>query len=152
MRQRPIPSRRIEPAASDWKHELALIDSSYGRLVYLTGLLDPNTGLYEYSASKSTKDGESVHRVLKQAHEDLFREWVSFSLQRKRDDIDSYIAGLGLIDKAQLVNAWARLTPYKFLVPAAIQGPERHKHVSDVAAILRLLQNVYGVPDQDQTA
>jgi len=52
---------------------------------------------------------------------------------------------------AELIDAWLRLTPYKKLVPASIQGPERQKNISDVEAILGLLKNVYGVayPDRD---
>jgi len=41
------------------------------------------------------------------------------------------------------------LTPYKNLVPATIQGPERQKHFSDFEVLLGLLKNVYGVASPD---
>jgi hypothetical protein len=71
--------------------------------------------------------------------------------REKKADIELYITAIGQVDKAEHIDAWLRLTPYKNLVPASIQGPERQKHVSDFEAILGLLKNVYGVayPDPD---
>ena len=85
-------------------------------------------------------------------HEEIFREWVTYTLERKKADIELYIAGIESVDAAALVDAWLRLTPYKNLVPAAIQGPERQKHISDFEAILGLLKNVYGVASPDPNA
>lgn len=140
---------RIEPSYSEWQRELFLVDTAYGRLVYLAGLINPNTGFYEHCSSKSLDRTDGVHKALKQAHEQFFREWVSYSLQRKMADVQSYIASLGAINREQLLDAWLRLTPYKYLVPPSIQGPERQKHVSDFEAILGLLRNVYGVASPD---
>ena len=87
---------------------------------------------------------------MKRRHEEIFREWVLFPLEKKMAEVRSYIAGLGPLDKVQLIDAWLRLAPYKNLVPGSVQGPERHKHVSDFEAILGLLKNVYGVPAPDR--
>jgi hypothetical protein len=135
-----------------WLRDLFLIESSYGKLVYLAGLLDPNTGRYEHYGSKSAHSDADVNRVLRRCHADLFKEWSGYSLERKMADVRFYIAGLGTLDRIQLIDAWLRLTPYKNLVPAAIQGPERQKNVSDFEAILGLLRNVYGVASPDPTA
>ena len=64
-------------------------------------------------------------------------------------DVELYISSINRFDQAEIVDAWLRLTPYKNLVPAAIQGPERQKHVSDFEAILGLLKNLYGVASPD---
>ena len=82
---------------------------------------------------------------MKRHHEAIFREWVSYPLEKKKADVELYIATIDRVDKAELIDAWLRLTPYKNLVPASIRGPERQKHVSDFEAILGLLKNVYGV-------
>lgn len=132
-------ARSSDPA---WLRELSLIESSYARLVYLAGLLDLNTGQYEHSSSQGPTHETSQN--LRRWHEGAFREWVGYSLERKMADVQLYIKGLN-VDPVQLVDAWLRLTPYKNLVPAAIQGPERRKHISDFEAILGLLRNVYGV-------
>lgn len=133
-----------------WARELSYIPTSYGRMVFLAGLRNPDTGRYEYYGCPEHTSLSSVSQALKRVHEEIFREWVSYTLERKKTDIELYVNGLE-IDPALLVDAWIRLAPYKNLVPGAIQGPERQKHISDIEAILGLLKNVYGVvsPNRD---
>lgn len=136
-----------------WVKELVQIESSYGRLVYLAGLRDPDTGRYEhYADSDGASDLLSISRSLKRVHEVIFTEWVTYTLERKMADIEKYISGIDQVDRAELIDAWLRLTPYKNLVPGSIQGPERGKHISDFEAILGLLKNVYGVAYPDPNA
>lgn len=142
----------IEVADDIWIQELSLVRTYYGRLVYLAGLLDPNTGRYEYYGSTLSAPSAQTNRILKRHHEEIFREWVSYPLQAKMADIELYIAGLDSVENDELIDAWLRLTPYKNLVPASIQGPERQKHISDFEAILGLLKNVYGVASPSRGA
>lgn len=133
--------------------DLAHIETSYGRLVYLAGLRNPDTGKYEhYGATSSISGASGVSRGLKRVHEQIFNEWVSYPLERKKKDIEFYIESIAQVDRNELIDAWLRLTPYKNLVPASIQGPEREKHTSDFEAILGLLKNVYGVASPDPFA
>jgi hypothetical protein len=121
--------------------------------VYLASLRDPDTGRYEhYALTGGSSDLLIASRRLKRVHENIFTEWVSYPLERKKADIERYIAGIDQVDRAELIDAWLRLTPYKNLVPGSIQGPERQKHISDFEAILGLLKNVYGVPSPDPSA
>src|SRR5205814_9115520 len=109
-----------------WARDLSNIPTSYGRLVYLAGLRNPDTGQYEYYGSDANRR-VLASRVLKRLHEEIFKEWVGYALERKKADIEIYIAGIDQVDKTELIDAWLRLTPYKNLVPASIQGPERQK-------------------------
>ena len=149
---RPNPTS-ARPLSADalWVRELVLIQTSYGRLVYLAGLLDPDTGRYEHYGCTSDKSRDEANITLKHYHEAIFREWVSYPLGSKMADVQAYIAGIDEVNEIELIDAWLRLTPYKNLVPASIQGPERQKHLSDFEAILGLLRNVYGVapPNRD---
>lgn len=146
----PIVSDR-EVIDETWERELAEIETAYGRLVYLASLRDSNSGRYEHyaTAPDCRKRG---HTYFLRLHEAIFREWVNFTLARKKADIELYIRGLDSIDPSELIDAWLRLTPYKNLVPAAICGPDREKHISDFEAILGLLKNVYGVASPDLLA
>ncbi len=140
-----------EGSKDAWIRDLSHIQTSYGRLVYLAGLRNADTGKYEHYALSSSSRVDA-NRALKSIHESIFKEWVSYPLERKKADVEVYITGLHQVDRAELVDAWLRLTPYKNLVPASIQGPERQKHVSDFEAILGLLRNVYGVASPDPDA
>lgn len=148
---RTAPVREREWSGDLWVRDLLRIGTSYGQLVYLAGLRNPNTGRYEYYGATGNSSA-AANRGLKRHHEDIFRLWVTYPLEKKKADIDLYISGIDQVDKAELIDAWLRLTPYKNLVPAAIQGPERQKHISDFEAILGLLKNVYGVAYPDPGA
>jgi hypothetical protein len=147
-----LTDSQLTAARPRWLGDLFLIESLYGKLVYLAGLLDPNTGRYEHYGSGVTGSHVDANRVLGRWHASLFKEWSGYSLERKMADVRFYIAGLGPLDRVQFVDAWLRLRPYKNLVPAAIQGPERQKHVSDFEAILGLLRNQFGIASPGLTA
>jgi hypothetical protein len=145
----------IEAESTDglWIRDLSQIATSYGRLVYLAGLRNPDTGRYEHYGSTTGSISNLVaSRTLKRIHETIFKEWVSYPLERKKADIELYIASIDQVERAELIDAWLRLTPYKNLVPASIRGPERQRHISDFEAILGLLKNVYGVASPDRDA
>ncbi len=145
-------SHRVHDVADEiWLRTLSRIETVYGRLVYLAGLRDPNTGRYEHYGT-SPSEGLAANRSLKRIHELLFTEWVAYPLEKKMADVQTYIDGIDDLNRSELIDAWLRLTPYKNLVPASIQGPERRKHISDFEAILGLLKNVYGVASPDPTA
>src|SRR5581483_6736601 len=109
-----------EPSIDSWRGELSHIETSYGRLVYLAGLRNSDTGRYEHHGLVTSSGGDA-NRALRQVHEAMFKEWVSYSLERKKADVELYIAGIERVDRADLIDAWLRLTPYKNLVPASIQ-------------------------------
>jgi hypothetical protein len=132
--------------------ELTQIETFYGCLVYLAGLRNPDNGRYEHYAASTNSNNLVANETLRQIHEQIFKEWVSLPLERKKSDIERYINGIDQVDRSELIDAWLRLTPYKNLVPGAIQGPERQKHISDFEAILGLLRNVYGVAAPDPNA
>jgi hypothetical protein len=142
----------VEGSEALWIRDLTLIESSYGRLVYVSGLRNQDTGRYEHFGFNNSPSNLVASRTLKKIHEIIFREWVGFSLEKKKIDIEIYISGLADIERSELIDAWLRLTPYKNLVPASIPGPERHKHISDFEAILGLMKNVYGVASPDAGA
>lgn len=133
-----------------WIRDLARIGTSYGRLVYLAALRNPDNGRYEhFGFTAGSPYSLLASRHLKRLHEAIFTEWVGSSLELKKADIDLYISSIDHVDRFGLIDAWLRLTPYMNLPPATIQGPERQRHISDSETILCLLRNVYGVAPPD---
>src|SRR4051812_25484249 len=93
----------------------------FERLVYLASLRNPDNGRYEPDRS-AVSLSSAVNQDLTRWHEEVFREWVTYTLERKKTDIELYIAGIELGEPAELIDTWLRLTPYKNLVPAAMLG------------------------------
>ncbi len=76
-----------------WIRDLSHISTAYGRLVYLAGLRDPNTGRYEHYGATSESSSSEANQALKRIHETAFKQWVSYALEQKKADIEFYIAG-----------------------------------------------------------
>jgi len=107
---RTAPVREREWSGELWVRDLLRIGTSYGQLVYLAGLRNPNTGRYEYYGATGNSSAEA-NRGLKRHHEDIFRQWITYPLEKKKADIELYISGLDQVDKAELIDAWAARLP-----------------------------------------
>jgi len=138
-------------ATSDlWRNTLSQIPSVFGRLVYLASLRNPNNGSYEHHGLSLVFGEDEANRALKDSHLAVFTDWLTFNLEQQIADLDLYLAGL-FEDKRLVVETWVRLAPYQNLIPASIRGVERRLYISDLAALVELFRNVYGVaaPDPD---
>jgi hypothetical protein len=146
---------RLEPrgvlergAAADlWRRTLSQIPSIFGRLVYLCSLRDPNTGQYEHYGLAQAFGEEEADQVLRSSHEQAFSDWLCQNLEQQQADLDLYLSGLNG-NRAGIVETWARLAPYRHLVPSTARELERDLYLSDLEALLALLKNRYGVTDQ----
>jgi len=138
-------------AASDlWRNTLSQILSVFGRMVYLCSLRDANTGEYQhYGLSQIFGDEETDH-ALRESHAQAFGEWLCFTLEEQKTDLDLYLSGLDG-NRRGIVETWIRLAPYKNLPPSSAREVERHLYISDLETILALLKNEYGAggPDPD---
>lgn len=138
-------------AADLWHHTLSQIPCVFGRLVYLASLLNSNTGRYEHHGLALVFGDEDSDRTLRSSHEKAFQEWLAFSLEQQKADLELYLANLG-VDRRTILSTWIRLTPYRNLVPGSAQSPERKLFFADLEALLGLLKNEYGVVVQDPDA
>jgi hypothetical protein len=69
-----------------------------------------------------------------------FAEWVNYSLDKQRSDLEAYLDGIEK-PRADVLKSWAAIMPYKSLVPAGAGDAERYLYVSDLEIILELLRN-----------
>ena len=69
------------PASDLWRHTLSQIPTTFGRLVFLSTLRDPNTGAYAHYGFAQRVGGETADATLRQSHSQCFSEWLAFSLE-----------------------------------------------------------------------
>jgi len=134
-----------------WRRTLSQIETIFGRLVYLAGLRDNNTGRYEHHGLALIFGDEDADDALRDSHQITFAEWLSFGLEHQKADLDLYLSQFAA-RKRTTVETWLRLTPYRNLIPTRAGEPERSLYLSDFETLLELLKDEYGVAEPDPDA
>jgi len=126
-----------------WKHTLSQVPSTYGRLVYLASLRDPNSGSYRHHGlSAAFGRGESV-AALKKSHEEAFLEWLKMPLAAKNADFRAYLQSVEE-SRPAVVTYFARGTPYLSQAPDAAGRAQRRQFQMEMETLLDLLRNDSG--------
>lgn len=146
----PKPALERGPASDLWRNTLSQIPTVFGRLIYLSALRGPNSGVYEHHGLSLVFGPRAANEALRRSHEATFREWLGFSLEQQKADLDLYLTGL-VDERAAVVDTWLRLNPYRNLLPLSARTSDQELFLVDFRALLEILRNVYGVavPDRD---
>jgi len=139
------------PASDLWRHTLSQIPTTFGRLVFLSTLRDPNTGVYAHYGFAQRVGEQAADMALRQSHSQNFSEWLAFSLEEQKADLDLYLSGIDS-DKRTILDTWRRTRPYRNLIPAAAMEVERRLYNADLETLLELLMVVHGVASPDRDA
>jgi hypothetical protein len=139
------------PVSDLWRHTLSQIPTTFGRLVFLSTLRDPNTGVYAHYGFAQRVGEEAADEALRQSHLQCFSEWLAFSLEEQKADLDLYLSGIDS-DKKTILDTWIRTKPYRNLIPATAMEVERRLYHSDLETLLELLTVVHGVVSPDRGA
>lgn len=133
-----------------WRRTLCQIPSIFGRLIYLSSLRGPN-GTYEHFGFAQSYGMAVAQAAIQQSHEDAFANWLSFSLEHQKADLDLYLSDL-ISEREAVIDTWLRLTPYRNLMPASARESERRLFLSEFDALLELLrlQNRIERPDPER--
>ncbi len=138
-------------AADLWRHTLAQIPTIFGRLVYLATLRNGNTGAYEHYGLAQIFGDEEADRTLRQSHMQIFNEWLCFSLEQQKSDLEEYLSSLEGGTRTVL-GTWIRLSPYRGLVPTNAREVEKQLYTTDLETVLELLRYEYDVASPDPEA
>ena len=118
---------------------LAPIPTTLRRLVYLSSLYDENTGQYHGSRLRELRGEVEGDAVLREIHEDVFRTWLSFSLEDQHEELKEHLELLRR-KNAPGVEVWLTLAPYERLVPAQADAASRELFRSDLEFLLGMLK------------
>lgn len=132
-------------AAEMWQRTLDQVPTTFGRLVYLSSLRDPNSARYEHHGLAQIFGEAEAEQTLRESHQATFAEWLSMGLQEQKNDLERYLSSFQQVDKRTVLRTWSLLTPYRNLIPAEAGEPERQLYLSDLETILELLRNEHDV-------
>lgn len=140
------------PLAMELRRDLlSSIHTQYGRLVFLSGLRDPNSGRYEHYESVQRVGEDLCHAVLEAEHIAAYRSWLTMNLEQQRADLMLYLVTVGL-NRRQVLQTWLVTSPYRSLIPLHTQPIEQEVFLSDMSTLLALLMNEYGIAGPEGAA
>lgn len=135
-----IPLERDRAAEDVWDRTISQIPTTFGRIVYLASLRNENSGRYEHFGLARIYSGEEADRVLRTCHQEVFSDWLNYSLMQQRNDLEAYLNSID-DDRKVVLETWLDLSPYRNLIPSDATAAERRLYLSDLELILDLLRN-----------
>jgi hypothetical protein len=133
-----------------WRVTLSQIPSLLGRLVYLSSLRDPNTGLYAHFGLAQRFNAAEADAAIRASHELSFEQWLKLEVGDQREDCELYWSSL-LEDRRLVAEMWIRTESYRSLFPASASPAQRADFNAHMEILLEWLRNVYagGADDRD---
>ena len=125
-----------------WDRTLAQISSTFGKIAYLTSLRNENSGRYEHFGLAQIYSEDEADLVLRQSHEEVFREWLNYPLEPQVRDVEKYLDSIE-DERDTVLGTWLTLEPYRRLLPAGTSEAERDLYVTDLQLVLDLLRNEF---------
>ena len=143
-----MASDRQAVLAESWKRTIAGITTSLGRLAYLASLRNVNRGTYEHFGLSERVGAAEVDSLIRRSHLEAFQQWLCFSLERQKEELEEYFAGLEG-DRREILSNWLVLNPYASWVPAESRDVERKLFYTDLEMVLELIRSESGVASRD---
>jgi hypothetical protein len=131
-----------------WNRTLEQIETQFGKLAYLAGLRNDNSGRYQHYGIAQLYGEDEANRVLRSSHERVFAEWLAFPLEKQRFDLEQYLAGME-DDLRTVLATWSTLAPYEQLPPEAAGEAERMLFASDIEITLELIRRAISAQGSD---
>jgi len=89
-----------------------------------------------------------VDRLIRRSHQEIFQQWLCFSLERQKEELEAYFSELSG-DRREILSNWVHLGPYAAWVPAESRDVERKLFFTDLEMVLELIRDESGVASRD---
>jgi hypothetical protein len=143
-----LPSDRQLIIEESWRRTIGSIDTLLGRLAYLASLRNVNTGAYEHFGLAQRVGAHEVDRLIRRSHLEAFQQWLCFKLERQKEELEAYFAGLEG-DRREILSNWLVLGPYAAWVPAESRDAERKLFFGDLETVLEVIRDESAVASRD---
>ena len=143
------PDRRFgqAPAGDLWRHTLARIPTLFGRVLFLSALRNPASGVYEHPALAQMVGDEEAAETLRRSHARVFQDWLCLNLEQQKADLEEYLAETP--NPAATLADWAASAAYQSWAPPTAQDVERRLFIGDLEMLLAVLRREYGGASPD---
>lgn len=119
-----------------WETALSSLPGVFARLVFLSGLRDPNTGEYSHYGLEMPL-GREAALVIRRSHEDAFLLWLTSTLEERSRDFRRFIASSEGY-RRQVLAQWSDPARYALLVPEYAGEHERAHFLAEMCFITAL--------------
>ncbi len=96
------------PGAEIWRRQLLQIPTVFGRLNYLSALRDDATGRYWHPELTDLLGSEAADRALRHSHHQVFSQWIGYSLEEQKADLEEYLRTQAEEDLIRVIARWFR--------------------------------------------
>jgi len=117
---------------------LAVINSDFGRLYYVSSLKDPGTGRYEHDGLKEIYSENSVQSALAQCHEELFSRILESPLREQECDVRECLETAG-DNFWTVIETWRESKFFRTLCPDGLPDYLSDLFCSNMGALLAVL-------------
>jgi len=131
------------PSAELWSRTLLQIPSAFGRMVYLASLRDPNSGQYQHFGFSQRFSEREADKTIRRSHNNIFMDWLCFSLEQQRIDLEKYLDSLSE-DRRTILANWLEWPPFMNWIPAQSRPADRELFRSDLEIVLELIRQDSG--------
>ena len=129
-----------------WRRTVSTIGTLLGRLSYVSSLR--NAGIYEHFGLAERAGASEADRLIRRTHLDVFHQWLCFSLERQKEELEAYFSALEG-DRREILANWLVLGPYAAWVPAESRDVERKLFYGDLEMVLELIRDESGGASRD---
>ncbi len=121
-----------------WNAAVEELPTVFGRLVFLAGLRDDETGTYRHYGLELAL-GRHASDAIRSTHEATFLQWLGLTIERQKDDFSAFLASAPG-HRRQAVAAWSDIARHFALIPASAREHERALYLADVEVVLDLCE------------